>query len=259
MSIDVNPDWWKRIFDEIYLLTDARSVCDHVLTCREVDLILEMLPIEPQHRILDLCGGHGRHSLELCERGVFACTLADFSAALTGCAKTEADLRDYPIKIIRCDARSTGFSSRSFDHVLILGNSLGYIQLPDADVQILNEALRVLKPEGWLMVDVTNGAAVKDGFFNRSWHEIEDDTVVCRYRELQGDRVDAREVVLSKTKGLIRDETYSVRLYDDHSLMDLISKSGFRNIKIETDFSLHDEDGDYGFMNHRMVATAQKR
>ena len=46
MSIDVNPDWWKRIFDDIYLLTDARSVCDDHLTYREVDLILEMLPIQ---------------------------------------------------------------------------------------------------------------------------------------------------------------------------------------------------------------------
>lgn len=258
MSIDVNPDWWKRIFDDIYLLTDARSVCDDHLTCREVDLILDMLPIQPKHRILDLCGGHGRHSLELCERGISACTLADFSETLTGCAKTEADLREYPVRIIRCDARCTGMSSESFDHLLIMGNSLGYIQLPGADSQILMEAHRVLRPGGWLLVDVTNGAAVKDSFVNQSWHEIEDDTVVCRYRELNEDRVDAREMVLSKTKGLIRDENYSVRLYDDQTLSELIRKSGFRNVEIKTDFSPHDKDDDYGFMNRRMVATAKK-
>ena len=109
-----------------------------------------------------------------------------------------------------------------------------------------------------MLVDVTNGAAVKDGFINRSWHEIEDDTVVCRYRELHEDRVDAREMVLSKIKGLIRDETYSIRLYDRQSLSGLIRKSGFANIEIKTDFSPHYKDGDYGFMNNRMVATAQK-
>jgi D-alanine-D-alanine ligase len=258
MSIDVNPDWWKRIFDDIYLLTDARSVCDDNLTYREVDLILEMLPIQSQHRILDLCGGHGRHSLELSERGVSACTLADFSEALTERAKTEADLREYPVKIIRCDARCTGLSSESFDHVLIMGNSLGYIQLPDADSQILIEAHRVLKPGGWLLVDVTNGAAVKGNFVNRSWHEIEDDTVVCRYRELHEDRVDAREMVLSKKKGLVRDETYSIRLYDTQTFPELIRKTGFHNVEVKTDFPPHGKAGDYGFMNHRMVATAQK-
>lgn len=258
MSIDVNPDWWKTIFDDIYLCTDARSVCDEFLTCREVDLILKMLPIQPQHRVLDLCGGHGRHSLELCERGISACTLADFSEVLTECARTEADLHKYPIKIIRCDARCTGLSSESFDHVLIMGNSLGYIQVHDADRQILVEAHRVLKPGGWLLVDVTNGAAVKDRFVDRSWHEIEEDTVVCRYRELHDDRVDAREMVLSKTRGLIRDETYSIRLYDPQTYLDLIRKSGFHHVDVKTDFSPHDKDGDYGFMNHRMVATAQK-
>lgn len=24
----INPDWWKTVFDEIYLITDARSACD---------------------------------------------------------------------------------------------------------------------------------------------------------------------------------------------------------------------------------------
>ena len=39
MAIVVDPDWWKKLFDEVYLITDARSVCDKVLTCREVDVI----------------------------------------------------------------------------------------------------------------------------------------------------------------------------------------------------------------------------
>ncbi len=70
MTIQVDPDWWKTLFDDIYLLTDARSVCDEEITRREVDLICELLPIRPDHKILDLCGGHGRHSLELAARGI---------------------------------------------------------------------------------------------------------------------------------------------------------------------------------------------
>ncbi len=35
----VDPDWWKKLFDDIYLVTDARSVCDDDITGREVDLI----------------------------------------------------------------------------------------------------------------------------------------------------------------------------------------------------------------------------
>ena len=59
MTIEVDPEWWKTMFDEFYLLTDARSVCDDEITRREVDLICQLLPIRSTHRILDLCGGHG--------------------------------------------------------------------------------------------------------------------------------------------------------------------------------------------------------
>ena len=87
MSIVVDSDWWKTMFDEIYLLTDARSVCDKELTRREVDVICEFLPIHPEHMILDLCGGHGRHSFELYERGFTECTLLDYSQFLIDSAK----------------------------------------------------------------------------------------------------------------------------------------------------------------------------
>jgi D-alanine-D-alanine ligase len=67
MSFEVPPDWWKSLFDEIYLLTDARTVADRDLTRREVDMVCSLLPLQPGDRILDLCGGQGRHSLELAQ------------------------------------------------------------------------------------------------------------------------------------------------------------------------------------------------
>jgi D-alanine-D-alanine ligase len=50
MSIKVDPDWWKTLFDEVYLLTDARSVCDVRITRREVDLICSLLPVKDSHK-----------------------------------------------------------------------------------------------------------------------------------------------------------------------------------------------------------------
>ena len=35
-----DPDWWKRLFDETYLITDARSVCDERVTRSEVDFLV---------------------------------------------------------------------------------------------------------------------------------------------------------------------------------------------------------------------------
>jgi len=258
MKIEVNADWWKTLFDEVYLATDARSVCDETVTCREIDVIIDLLPIRSNHRILDLCGGHGRHSLELCTRGFTDCTLVDYSRVLTDRAKRQTRDHQNFMAVIRSDARCTGLSSEYFDHVLILGNSLGYIQFSDADSRILTESFRVLRSGGWLLIDVTDGDMIKRTFKTDSWHESDDDMVICRYRELSDDAVRVREMVLSKKKGLVRDETYAVRLYNEESLKALIEDAGFLKLKIHTDFSPHNAEGDYGFMNTRMIATAQR-
>ncbi len=258
MAIDVDPDWWKTLFDDVYLVKDARSVGDDSLTRLEVDVVCELLPIEMGHKILDLCGGHGRHSFELCRRGYEACTLLDYSRSLTDLAQKKAQKNDYPLKIVRCDARQIDLRSGQFNHVLIMGNSLGYIQESDADQKILSEALRLLQPSGWILVDVTDGAAVRKTFNPNAWHEVGDDTVVCRQRELRQNAVRARELVMSKQDGLIRDRTYAVRLYEPESLSALLEANGFRQVKIHTDFSPHRFEGDYGFMNKRMLAVGQK-
>lgn len=131
----VDPDWWKKLFDDIYLVTDARSVCDDDITGHEVDLICELLPVVPGQKILDLCGGHGRHSFELCTRGICACTIVDYSQYLIDHARKHAERYNYSIDLIRADARNTGLPAGSFDHVIIMGNSLGYISEQDADLE----------------------------------------------------------------------------------------------------------------------------
>jgi D-alanine-D-alanine ligase len=258
MGINVDPDWWKTLFDEIYLLTDARSVCNEEITRLEVNVICDLLPIRPGNRILDLCGGHGRHSLELCERGFTSCTLLDYSECLIDDARKQADKYNYSMDAVRADARDTGFPDESFDHVFIMGNSLGYIQEPAGDRQIVEEAFRVLYPGGWFLLDVTDGDTVRRSFNPGAWHEIGDDTVVCRQRELKADRICAREMVLSKKKGLVRDQNYAIRLYGRKTLSLLLEDAGFKNVSVRTGFSPHQSKGDYGFMNNRMLATGQK-
>ena len=258
MSIKVDPDWWKSLFDEVYLLTDARSVCDNDITRREVNLICELLPVNPGHKILDLCGGHGRHSFELYARGITNCTLLDYSQYLIDHARENAERFHYSMDFIMADARNTGLISASFDHVIIMGNSLGYIPEPEADSQILEEVKRVLRPEGWVLIDVANGFSVRNTLNPQAWHEIGTDIVVCRRRELDGNRVYAHEMVLSKKKGMIRDQSYSIRLYEPEPFAELLKKAGFIRVNVKTDFSPHQLKSDYGCMNHHMVATGQK-
>ena len=258
MTIDVDPEWWKTIFDEFYLLTDARSVCDEDITEREVDIICRLLALSPDHRILDLCGGHGRHSLELSRRGFARCTLVDYSGFLLNRGRSQARQQKCGLDCIRADARNTGIASQVFDHVLIVGNSLGYLPDPSADSEILMETRRLLRRGGRILIDLADAEAVRDNFKPEAWHEIGEDILVCRKRELIADRVSVRELLLSKQKGLVRDRTYSIRFYESEKISELLRRAGFEDVSIIKDFSPHRQEGDYGFMNHRMIAVARK-
>jgi D-alanine-D-alanine ligase len=259
MGIDVDPEWWKSLFDDVYLVTDARSVGDDDLTRREVDVLCEMLPLRKDDSILDLCGGQGRHSLELLGRGFGGCTVLDYSDALIERGRAVAEERGIDMRFIQGDASDTGLREESFDHILILGNSLGYLPEEADDVRIMREALRLLRPGGWILVDVADGSVMRRKFNPNAWHEIEGDIVVCRERELGKDSIRAREVVISKESGLVRDRTYAIRTYGPDGLTELVRESGFEEVSVRRGFSSREAQGDYGFMDQRLITTARKR
>lgn len=258
MSIDVDTDWWKTLFDGIYLITDARTVDNETVTRREVDLLCELIPLRPPQKILDLCGGQGRHSLDLCRRGFTHCTVFDFSDALLAQGAQTAKRMNLPIAFVQGDARHIAMPSASFHHVILLGNSLGYAGRGGDDLEIIKEGYRLLNRTGWIAVDVSDGRAVRHRFNPSAWHEIGKDIVVCRQRELEGDMIRAREMVLDKRSGLVRDQNYGMRLYDGESLRALVSDAGFENVRLYEDFSPYRGGGDVGFMDHRIIVTAQK-
>ena len=259
MGIEVEHEWWKTLFDGIYLKTDARSVGDEALTRREVDLLCELIPMRPSHKILDLCGGQGRHSLELCRRGFAHCTVFDFSSTLLAQGMRSARRSNLSVEFVQGDARNIPMPSAGFHHALILGNSLGYSGDDGGDLDIAREAYRLLEKGGWIAIDVTDGHIVRERFNPNAWHEIGEHIVVCRERELEANRVCAREMVIDKRTGLVRDRTYGMRLYDENALKRLVTRAGFSHVRLYRDFTSFLGDGDVGFMNHRMMVAAQKR
>lgn len=258
MTIEVKPDWWKTLFDEVYLKTDARSVCDEEITRREVDAVCGLLPIKQDDAIIDLCGGQGRHSLELARRGFDQCTVLDYSHVLLEDGREKARASGVHVSFVQGDASSTQLPGQAYDHALLLGNSLGYMPEEVDDLRIMQEALRLLKPGGRLLVDVTDGAVVREKFNPNAWHEVEDTIVVCRQRQLADNFIRAREVVLCKQQGLMRDQSYAIRLYSSQCLQTLVTEAGFTGASIQCGFSAHQKEGDYGFMNHRLLLTARK-
>lgn len=62
-------EWWRSLFNAVYLKTDGDVVENDKNTRAEIDLLIRVAGLEPNDRVLDLCCGQGRHCLELARRG----------------------------------------------------------------------------------------------------------------------------------------------------------------------------------------------
>jgi D-alanine-D-alanine ligase len=148
-----------------------------------------------------------------------------------------------------------------FDVVLLLTNAFGYCAEVTDDHRVVGEVARVLTPGGRLVLDLIDRDAALRHVRAASWHEATADTVVCWQRELGHERIRVREVVLSKTTGLVRDRTYAERLYTPEGLRTLLVDVGFGDVVIQRGalISTPDAEQDYGLATTRMLVTATKR
>ncbi len=251
-----DPDWWRKIFDDVYLITDARSIGNAQVNRVEVNLVEDLLCPGVNDRILDLCGGQGRHAIELAKRGYKNVVVADYSYSLLAVGVEEAKKQGVSLDFVRCDARSLCMEESRFDHVIIMGNSFGYFRDDRDNRAILSEVSRILKNGGRIIVDLVSRRYIVNNFVPSSWHEAGNDTVVCRSRTLETDGLLVREMVLSKERGLVRDITYFTRLFYRDELYRLFSSEGFKDISFIGEFKPHGSDGDYGMLTNRVIVSA---
>jgi len=255
----VKADWWRLIFNANYLRTDGDVVEDAKITKDELDLFITALDLPKDAQVLDLCCGQGRHSLELASRGYTGVTGVDRSHYLINRARKLNKQAGLNVQFREGDARKLRLKNDSFDAVLIAGNSFGYFESAKDDKRVLEEIKRILKPEGKLLIDVTDGEYMRENFEPRSWEWIDKNYFVCRERSLSKskDRLVSREVITHVTKGVIADQFYAERLYTFNDLQALLSEVGFINICEHSTISPDSQrNQDLGMMAKRIVLTA---
>ncbi|MBN1183035.1 MAG: methyltransferase domain-containing protein [Bacteroidales bacterium] len=255
----LQPDWWKRIFNSMYLKTDADVVEDKKITQEEVKLFIDILDLKNDSAILDLACGQGRHLNELARNGFKNLYGLDRSHFLIQKAKTTANSEGLSVNFKEGDARKLPYQTDAFDYVMILGNSFGYFESTDDDLKILKEVFRILKPNGKFLIDVADGEYLKTNFSPRSWEWIDKKHFVCRERTLAADneRLISREVVTNTDKGVIVDQFYAERLYTPESIKTLFGRIGFKDITIHGQISPDSQrNQDLGMMERRLIVSA---
>ncbi len=258
----VKADWWRHLFNANYLRTDGDVVEDSDITQKETDMYLAALHLPKESCILDLCCGQGRHALEIASRGWNNVSGLDRSHYLINRARKVAKSKNLNVAFKEGDARKLPFAADTFDAVLIAGNSFGYFDSSKDDDLILKEVLRVLRPSGKLLIDITDGDYMRSHFDARSWEWIDKNYFVCRERSLSenGERLVSREVITHVSKGVIADQFYAERLYTKNDLGQLLSQAGFKLCDSGTTATVladSKRNQDLGMMARRLIITAE--
>lgn len=254
------PDWWQRIFNSMYLKTDADVVEDKMITSFEIDMFTQILELEEDMVILDLACGQGRHTLELARRGFSRLYGMDRSHYLIRKAKQSCSSENLSVNYKEGDARKLPYQTDFFDVVMILGNSFGYFESMEDDLKILKEVRRVLKPYGLFLIDVADGDYLRKNFNPRSWEWLDKNHFVCRERSLAKDneRLISREVISHTNKGVIVDQFYAERLYNKDRLKTILEQNGFQNISFNDEYETDSKrKQDLGMMERRIVTVSQ--
>jgi D-alanine-D-alanine ligase len=255
-------DWWRTLFNSLYLRTDGDVFENHHNTVEEVDLLIRTAGLERNDRILDLCCGQGRHALELARRGFQYVTGVDRSRYLIRLARKRAKQCDLQVSFHEGDARYSRLGNGGFRCVCILGNSFGYFERPDHDVAVLETAKRALASGGKLVMDLMDGDWMRRHFEPRSWEWVDQNHFVCRERCLSGDddRLISREVVVDAKRGVIIDQFYAERLYSKERLELLLSGVGFINLRVhQLPAPASCRNQDLGMTAHRLLVTCDNR
>ena len=220
-------------------------------TSVEVDKIIELLDLKPDQRILDLCCGIGRHSLELARRG-YRVTGVDRTRLYLNKAIRKAKLEKLDIEFIEGDMRNFSRAD-AFDVVLNLFTSFSYFEDPGEDFKVLKNVYKSLRKGGLFLVEMMGKEILARIFRERDWRRV-DDMIVLEERWVTRNWtwMENRWIVMKDNKRTELDISH--RIYSAAELDALLKKAGFVHTRIYGDL----EGSEYDQKAKRLVVVARK-
>jgi len=179
-SMEKKKEWFKEWFNSPYyhILYGERDrkEAEFFLT----NLVNKFQP-SPDASFLDLACGAGRHSIFLNNLG-FSVTGIDLSCHSISLAKQfENPKLHFEVGDLR-----TFTLPQTFDFVLNLFTSFGYFDCMDTNKMVLNQVNKVLKPNGYLIIDFLNAEKIIAGLVPYEIKEIQGISFEIKKQNVEG-------------------------------------------------------------------------
>ena len=194
---------------------------------QDVEQLMNLLNLQQDSIICDMCCGVGRHSLELARRG-FKVTGVDRTTSYLQEAKKKADVEGLDVQFINEDIRDF-CRPDSFDVVLNLYTSFGYFEKRADERTSLENIYKSLKSGDKLVIELMGKEVLARIFQERDWRE-EDGIILLEERKIgeNWDFIESRWIMIKDGKKFER--KFYPGLYSAVELCELLSSCGFGRV-----------------------------
>ena len=152
------PDasWWHTFFEHPDALPLSLFPSEQT-TRHEVEGVIRLCRLRRGGHLLDLCCGPGRHLAGLSAAGYRVAGL-DHADHMLRLARERVTAGETPARLVRGEAQRLPFGDQSFDGILCLFNSFGYMESDGENAALLAEAARCLRPGATFLLETRSRA-----------------------------------------------------------------------------------------------------
>ncbi len=221
------------------------------VAAEEIDRIIELLDIEKGAKILDLCCGIGRHSLELARRG-YSIVGVDLTEEYLAKARKQADSEGLNIEFVRNDMRRF-CQIESFDAAINMFTAFGYFKSQSENKRVLSNIYCSRRKGGTLVMDMAGKEVVARMWRERDWHE-QDGRIFLRESRISQNWSWCENTWMMFENGKLAKFEFAHRIYSAVELSGLLEACGFSSVSIYGDLT----GADYDHNAKRLIAVAIK-
>lgn len=221
-------DWTKAFFRaEVFTPGDPDALA---AAPAEAAAAWKTLGLKRGARVLDLCCGTGRHSIQLAKRGAVVLGVDKTPAYLAQARRSARGLSD--CRFVLGDMRRLPFNNE-FDAAINLWTSFGYFAKFSDDLKTLRGVARALKPGGLFLIELVDHGWTKARTTHRHWNRRGDGSYLLQEAVLiegADPRVLNEWTILRRGQKPLR-ARFTVRGYDEPRLRAALRKAGLRPVK----------------------------